>query len=100
MKYYTLYYQPQAASYRKFAIATSDSLLKLCKIECMTFRDCEGFPFIVETAKADDKDAFRYGAGCLFEYEHAEFVQFANKVNEGKYYNSYDYSQRVRELTR
>lgn len=97
---YTLYYEPSTASYRKFAVATSDSLLKLCKIKYMTFRNLKGFPYIVETARADDKDAFLYGAGCLFEYEYAEFVQFANKVDESKYYNSYDYSQRVRELTR
>lgn len=96
---YTLYYQPKTASNRKIAVATSDSLLKICKIKEMTFHNnSKGYMYITETAKANDKDAFLYGPGCLFYDEYAEFLKFANNVNEGKYYTSYDYSQRVRAL--
>lgn len=95
---YTLYYQPQTASNQKIAVATSDSLLELCKIKYMTFHNRMGFPYIVETANANKKDAFLYGGGCLPIVEYTELVRFVDRVNAGSYYTSYDYSQRVRAL--
>lgn len=87
---YTLYYQ--LASGRSIAVATSDSLLKLCKIKYMTFHGRKGFPFIVKSADGPSADSINYGAGCL-----DELIRFMNKVDSGKYYSSYDYRQRVRE---
>lgn len=96
---YTLYYQPLTASDRKIAVVTSDSLLKLCKIQKMTFyHHGKGHTYIVETASANDKDAYLYGAGLLFDDEYDEFLRFVKKVDKGKCYASYDYSQRVRAL--
>lgn len=92
---YTLYYQAQ---YRiKVAVATSDSLLKLLKIEKMTFHHSEGFTYIVKTTEADNDDAFSYGAGCLSADGHADFMRFNDAVDGGKYFKSYDYSQRGRD---
>ena len=98
MKYYTLYYQPKTAVDRVISVATSDSLLKLCKINYATFHNRKGFSYIIRTEDFGDKDAFQYGLGCLFEYEYDKFIRFSDNVDEGKYYNTYDYSQRVREL--
>lgn len=99
MGYYTLYYQPQASSDRTIAVTTSNSLLKLCKIKYATFRNCMGFPYIIRTADFGDKDAFNYGLGSLLVPEYDDFMRFSDKVDKGKYYASYDYSQRVRALS-
>ena len=98
MKRYTLYYQPQASSDRTIAVATSDSLLKLCKIKRMTFRNYNGFPYIIKTEDFGNIYAFIYGVTSLFDYEFNEIMRFNDKVNRGKYYMTYDYSQRVRKL--
>lgn len=98
MKYYTLYYQPQTSSNRVIAVASSNSLLKLCKIRKMTFRIGNGHFCIVETKDADDELAFTYDEGWLFDYEREDFNRFSAKVDNGKYYKTYDYIQRVREL--
>lgn len=95
MGYYTLYYQPQTSSDCVIAVATSDSLLKLCKIKHATFHNCKGFPYIIRTEYFGDKDAFNYGLGCLLVPEYDNFMRFSDKVDKGKYYASYDYSQRV-----
>lgn len=92
---YTLYYQ--LASGRSIAVATSDSLLKLCKIKYMTFHGRKGFPFIVKSADGPSADSFNYGAGCLFGSIYDELIRFMNNVDAGKYYASYDYRQRVRD---
>lgn len=98
MKYYTLYYQPKTAVDRVIAVATSDSLLKLLKIEYATFNNRKGFPYIIRTEDFGDKDAFQYGLGCLLVPEYDEFTRFSDKVDKGKYYKTYNYIQRVREL--
>lgn len=94
---YTLYYQTQYRT--KVAVASSDSLLKLLKIEKMTFHHAEGFSYIVKTAEADDCDAFSYGAGCLSADGHADFMKFNDAVDGGKYFKTYDYRLRVRDCT-
>lgn len=98
MKYYTLYYHPKAAVDRVIAVASSDSILKLLKIKYMTFHHLTGFPYIIRTEDFGDKDAFQYGLGCLLVPEYDDFIRFSEKVDEGKYYKTYNYSQRVREL--
>ena len=93
---YTLYYQK---SYGDTVVVTrSDSLLKLLKIKKMSFHHSKGFSYIVKTANKDDIDAFSYGAGCLSCNSHVEYMRFCEAVDGGKYFKSYDYSQRVREL--
>lgn len=98
MKYYTLYYQPQSSSNRVIAVATSDSLLKLNKINYATFHNCKGFTYIIRTEDFGDKYAFNYGAGCLLTPELDDFNRFVDNVDAGKDYKTYNYSQRVREL--
>lgn len=98
MKYYTLYYQPMTSSDHVIAVATSNSLLKLIKIEYMTFHNRKGFPYIIRTEDFSYKDAFKYGAGCLFVPELDDFNRFVANVDAGKDYKTYNYSQRVREL--
>lgn len=92
---YTLYYQMPYG--HTVAVATSDSLLKLCKIKYMTFHNRKGVPFIVKSADGPSADSFYYGAGCLFGSVYDELIRFMDNVDDGKYYASYDYSQRVRE---
>lgn len=92
---YTLYYQP--AHGHTVAVATSDSLLKLSKIKYMTFHNRKGFAFIGKSAEGPSADSFNYGAGCLLGSIYDELIRFMNNVDAGKYYASYDYSQRVRE---
>ena len=82
---------------RKITVASSDSLLKLCKIRKMTFRKGNGYLHIVETIDAHDELAFTYDEGWLFDYELEDFNRFKNKVDNGHYYKSYDYSKRIRE---
>lgn len=91
---YTLYYQHECRN--KVAVATSDSLLKLLKIEKMTFHHAKGFSYIIKTSDVGNADAFSYGAGCLSSDSHADFIKFNEAVDGGKYFKSYDYSQRVR----
>ena len=98
MKYYTLYYEPHAAIRRTIAVATSDSILKLLKIKYMTFHNRKGFSYIIRTEDFGYKDAFNYGLGCLLVPEHEDFMRFSAKIDNGKYYKTYDYIQRVREL--
>ena len=98
MKYYTLYYQPLLSSNSVIAVASSDSLLKLIKIKYATFQNCKGFPYIIRTEDFGYKDAFKYGAGCLFVPELDYFKRFVAKVDAGKDYKTYNYSQRVRQL--
>lgn len=92
---FTLYYQ-MACGYTVI-VATSDSLLKLCKIKYMTFHNRKGFPYIVKSTKGPSADSLNYGGECLFGANHEELIRFINNVDAGKYYASYDYSQRVRE---
>lgn len=96
--YYTLYYQPQTSSDRTIAVATSNSLIKLIKIKYATFRNCKGFPYIIRSEDFGYKDAFQYDLGCLFVPELDDFKRFVAKVDAGKDYKTYNYSQRVREL--
>ena len=96
--YYTLYYQPQTSINRIIAVATSDSLIKLLKIKYATFHNRKGVPYIIRTEDYGDKDAFQYGLGCLLGSEYDDFMQFSDKVDKGKYYKTYNYIQRVREL--
>lgn len=96
--YYTLYYQPQASSDHVIAVASSDSLLKLVKIKYATFYNRKGFPYIIRTEDFGDKDTFNYGLGCLLVPEYDDFMRFSDKVDAGKYYKTYNYIQRVREL--
>lgn len=93
---YTLYYKTERRSIVE--VATSDSLLKLLKIEKMTFHRAKGFSYITKTSEAGNMDAFSYGAGCLSANSHADFIKFNEAVDGGKYYKTYDYSQRVRQL--
>lgn len=95
---YTLYYQQQYHG-KAVAVATSDSLLKLLKIGKMTFHHAKGFSYIIETSEAGNIDAFSYGATCLSTNSNADFIKFSEAVDGGRYFKSYDYSQRVRELT-
>ena len=95
---YTLYYQQNYRNTVALAVAKSDSLLKLLKIKKMTFRHAKGFSYVIETSEAGNIDAFSYGAGCLGANSYADFMKFNDAVDGGKYFKSYDYSQRVREL--
>lgn len=98
MKYYTLYYQPKTSGDYVIAVASSNSLLKLLKIEYMTFRSRKGFPYIIRTEDFGYKDAFKYGTGCLFVPELDNFNRFAAKVDAGRDYKTYNYIQHVRKL--
>ena len=98
MKYYTLCYQPQTSINRIIAVSTSDSLIKLIKIKYATFHNSKGFSYIIRTADLGNKDAFLYGLGCLHVTEIYDFMRFVEKVDKGKYYKTYNYTQRVREL--
>lgn len=98
MKYYTLYYQPKTSVNRVIAVASSNSLLKLLKIEYMTFRNRKGFSYIIRTEDFGYKDAFKYDTGCLFVPELDNFKRFIANVDAGKDYKTYNYIQRVREL--
>lgn len=93
---YTLYYQTQDG--RRVKVATSDSLLKLLKIEKMTFHHDKGSSYIGRTDEKYNKYVFRYDDACLSRRGHADFVKFRDAVNGGKCFKSYDYRQRVREL--
>ena len=92
---YTLYYQ--MAYGHTVAVATSDSLLKLCKIKAMTFHGRKGFPYIIETAREGHVDNFAYDEERLCGDAYDELLRFKENIAAGKYYASYDYSQRVRE---
>lgn len=92
---YTLCFEN--ASGRRIAVTSSNSLLKLCKIMKMTFKNGNVRFCIVETKDADDELAFTYDDGWLFDYELEDFNRFRNKVHDGHYYKTYDYSKRVRE---
>lgn len=95
---YTLYYQPQTASDRKIAVATSDSLIKLLKIEKMTFNHAEGCYYILRTEEMNNRYRFYYGTGHLSRAGRADLMKFKDAVDGGKYFKSYDYRQRVRAL--
>ena len=82
---------------RKIAVASSNSLLKLCKIRKMTFSNGGPRFCIIETADKDDEFAFTYDEGCLFSDELEDFNRFKNKVDNGRYFPTYDYRQRARE---
>ena len=73
-------------------------MIKLLKIKYATFHNRKGVPYIIRTEDFGDKDAFIYGLGCLLVPEYDDFIRFSDKVDAGKYYRSYDYNQRVREL--
>lgn len=92
---YTLYYQKEYGN--TVAVASSNYLLKLLKIEKMTFHHAKGFSYIIKTSDASNRDAFSYGAGCLSSNGYADFMKFNEAVDGGKYFKSYDYSQRARE---
>lgn len=92
---FTLYYQMPGG--HTVVIATSNSLLKLCKIKEMTFHGRKGFPYIIETARAGHCDCFSYGAGSLYGDAYTELMRFSDNVAAGKYYASYDYSKRLLE---
>lgn len=91
---YTLYYQQKYGN--TVAVTSSDSLLKLLKIEKMSFHHRKGFSYIVKTATSADRAAFSYGPGCLSCNSHAEYIRFCEAVDGGKYFKSYDYSHRAR----
>lgn len=92
---YKLYYQTQDGSHA--TVATSDSLLKLLKIKKMTFHHDKRTAYIVRTAEEHDECAFHYDCACLTRSSYADFVKFRDAVDGGKYFKSYDYSQRARE---
>lgn len=91
---YTLCFE--TASGRRIAVTSSNSLLKLCKIRKMTFKNRNLHSCIVETKEKDDKFTFTYDEGWLFDYDLDEFNRFRSNVDAGEYYKSYDYSNLVR----
>lgn len=91
---YTLCFE--TASGHRIAVTSSDSLLKLCKIRKMMLKNWNCRFCIVETEEKDDEFSVTYDEGWLFDYELDEFNRFRNKVDNGNYYKSYDYSHRVR----
>lgn len=86
---YTLYYQERYGD--TVVITRSKSLLKLLKTKLVTY----GFDtraFISSGSKVFEFDKFD-----LSPNERALYNAFEMKVNSGKYFASYDYSQRARE---
>lgn len=87
---YTLYYQKRYGD--TVVIARSKSLLKLLKVKMVTF----GFGSRAHvTADHEEFDKFD-----LSPENRIRFNDFEMKANSGYYFSTYDYSQRVNELTR
>lgn len=87
MKYYTLYYQLPSSG-RRIAVATSKSLIKLCKIQATTFYN----------RKCDTSFIMQKGGNTCCLLTDCEYEKLRRFNDSGKYYKSYDYAQRVREL--
>ena len=85
---YTLYYQKSYGD--TVVIARSKSLLKLLMIKAVTF----GFNSRAFVASGTDQ----FNKFDLIGDERFRFNDFEMKVNSGRYFATYDYSQRVREL--
>ena len=86
---YTLYYQKRYGD--TVVIARSKSLLKLLKIKAVTY----GFNSRAFVASGTDQ----FNKFDLIGDEWFSFNEFEMKVNAGRYFATYDYSQRARELT-
>lgn len=87
---FTLYYQKQYGD--TIVIAKSENLAKLLKIKRVTFDGCFGHPFI-NGGKYDWMD---YDIMDLNGDEYYSVRRFFDAVNNGKYFRSYDYSNRIR----
>lgn len=87
MKYYTLYYRPNTSVDRFIAVATSKSLLKLCKIQVTTFYN----------RKYDTSFIMQKGGNTCCLLTDCEYEKLRRFTDSGKYYKSYDYAQRVRD---
>ena len=87
---YTLYYQKRYGD--TVVIARSKSLLKLLKIKAVTY----GFNSRAFVASGTNQ----FNKFDLICDEWFSFNDFEMKVNAGRYFPTYDYSQRARELTR
>lgn len=85
---YTLYYQKRYGD--TVVIARSKSLLKLLKIKAVTF----GFDSRAFVESGTDQ----FNKFDLIGDEWFNFNDFETKVNAGRYFATYDYSQRVRQL--
>ena len=85
---YTLYYQKRYGD--TVVITRSKSLLKLLKIKLVTF----GFDTRAFIAVGREQ----FNKFDLICDERFSFNDFEMKVNAGRYFPAYDYSQRVREL--
>lgn len=85
---YTLYYQKRNGD--TVVIARSKSLLKLLKIKAVTY----GLNSRAFVSSGTDK----FNKIDLTVDELFSFNDFEMKVNAGRYFPSYDYSQRVRQL--
>ena len=85
---YTLYYQKRYGD--TVVIARSKSLLRLLKIKAVTY----GFDSRAFVAVGREQfNKFDLIGDDLFS-----FNDFEMKVNAGRYFATYDYSQRAREL--
>ena len=87
MKYYTLYYQKRYGDIVR--ITRSKSLLKILKIKFVTY----GFDTRAFVASGTEQ----FNRFDLSDDERVLFNDFEMKVNAGKYFPTYDYSQRARE---
>ena len=86
---YTLYYQKRYGD--TVVIARSKSLLKLLKIKAVT----HGFNSRAFIASGTGQFFYKFD---LIGDEWFSFNDFEMKVNSGRYFPTYDYSQRVRQL--
>lgn len=91
---YTLYVQKSYGD--TVVLARSKSLLNLSKIKFFTERRVGAELTLYIT----DDDGYTQNSMDLRGSDHFNFRRFCDRVYGGKYYFSYDYSQRVRELIR
>ena len=89
MMLYTLYYQKSYGD--TVAVTRSKSLLKLLKIKFVTY----GFDTRAFIAVGREQ----FNKFDLSPDERARYSDFEMKVNAGRYFPTYDYKQRARELT-
>ena len=83
---YTLYYQKMYGD--TVVITISKSLLKLLKIKLVTY-GWDTRAFIAVGSK-------QFNRFDLSADEHTQYNDFEMKVNAGRYFPTYDYSQRAR----
>lgn len=87
---YTLYYQKRYGS--SVVVARSKSLLKLLKIKVATY----GFDSRAFITNGNGEGEFN--KFDLSDADRIRFNDFEMKVNGGRYFPTYDYSQRARDL--